>query len=201
MLVINLERVMRHHLTNLSADNSIDSINQPLTQPTQRTKPLSEATFTLHPQLEKDSVWITDLDLCNVRLINDNNYPWIILVPRRDNATEIYRLSREDQNQLSIESEAVCKTMVSIFTPDKMNVATIGNIVPQLHIHHIARFDNDVAWPDPVWGYTQAIAYEEQTLEQEVKVIKDRLMKLIAPQAAPTSTPTEKTPSPELEAN
>jgi len=131
--------------------------------------------FTLHKQLESDTAFITDLPLSRVLLINDSHYPWIVLVPRRADATEIYKLSSEDQTQLLKESTQTCKVMEVLFEPDKMNVAAIGNIVPQLHLHHVARFTSDIAWPAPVWGFAPAAAYDNTTLENTVTSIREAL--------------------------
>jgi len=131
--------------------------------------------FTLHKQLEADTAFITDLPLSRVLLINDCNYPWIVLVPRRVGATEIYKLSTEDQTQLLNESAQVCRAMEVLFAPDKMNVAAIGNMVPQLHLHHVARFTTDIAWPAPVWGFAQAKAYDATTLKNTADRVKKEL--------------------------
>ena len=132
--------------------------------------------FILHKQLEADTVFITELDLCLVLLINDSNYPWTILVPKRTAATEIYKLSSDDQIQLLRESELLSMAMASVFKPDKLNVAAIGNMVPQLHVHHVARFKTDIAWPAPVWGFTQAVPYDAATLNNLVNDIEQKLV-------------------------
>ena len=98
--------------------------------------------------------------------MNDAQYPWLILIPRRDAISEIYQLSKEDQQQLLSESSALAKAMASHFQPAKMNVANLGNIVAQLHLHHIARFENDPAWPGPVWGQRATVPYSETRLKQ-----------------------------------
>ncbi|MEM7260313.1 MAG: HIT family protein [Pseudomonadota bacterium] len=116
--------------------------------------------FTLHPQLDADSHFVCDLPLSMVLLINDRQYPWYVLVPRVSDIKEAHQLNTTDRQQLIIESDALCIAMESLFTPDKMNVAAIGNMVPQLHIHHIARYRHDAAWPAPVWGALPAIPYQ-----------------------------------------
>ena len=131
--------------------------------------------FTLHRQLEADTAFITDLPLSRMLLINDSHYPWIVLVPRRANATEIYKLNHSDQTQLLSESAQVCRVMEVLFSPDKMNVAAIGNMVPQLHLHHVARFTSDIAWPAPVWGFAPSAAYDAKILESTVKRIREGL--------------------------
>ena len=128
-------------------------------------------TFQLHPQLQQDSIEIAQFTLSQLRLINDSQYPWFILVPQKNDISEIYQLSEKDQQQLQQESSLLTKTLVEIFKADKMNVAAIGNIVPQLHIHHIVRYKNDIAWPAPVWGKFDSIPYAEQQLE----IIKTRI--------------------------
>lgn len=123
-------------------------------------------SFVLHPQLAKDSVFIRDLPLCQLRLINDQNYPWFLLVPRIDKARDIIDLDWPSQRQLWHESAWLSHWMRQEFRPQKLNVAALGNMVPQLHLHHIARFEKDVAWPAPVWGKFPAIAYTEQQVSQ-----------------------------------
>ena len=119
----------------------------------------------LHPQLKKDSVQLGEFTLCALLLINDSNYPWFILLPNRKNISEIHQLTYQDQQQLFTESMFFCQCLEDIFHPDKLNIAALGNIVPQLHIHHIARFKEDACWPAPVWGSTAAIPYTERQLE------------------------------------
>ncbi len=131
--------------------------------------------FELHQQLAKDCVFAGDLPLCQVLLLNDSHYPWLILVPRRENVREIFQLELVDQNQLLTESSAVGAAMNEYFNADKMNVAALGNMVPQLHIHHIARYKNDVAWPSPVWGAVAAKPYTEEELYQRLTEVRQLL--------------------------
>lgn len=132
-------------------------------------------SFALHKQLEADTSFITELDLCLVQLINDANYPWTVLVPKRVGATEIYKLHEDDQIQLAKESALLSKTMELVFKPDKLNVAAIGNRVPQLHIHHIARYKTDIAWPAPVWGFAKATPYPPAAREQLICQLQQKL--------------------------
>ena len=106
----------------------------------------------LHPQLEKDCFVIGSLKLCTVLLMNNSLFPWIILVPEKENASEVFDLSESEQKVLMKEINFVAAGMKEIFGADKMNIAALGNQVPQLHIHVIARFKGDAAWPNPVWG-------------------------------------------------
>jgi len=129
----------------------------------------------LHPQLEKDCIVLGQLDLCAVLLMPDANYPWLILVPQRENISEIYQLSDVDQQQLMRESSIASQVLVELFDADKINVAALGNMVPQLHIHHIARYTTDAAWPAPVWGAVPAKAYDAVNLQE----IECRLKKFL----------------------
>ena len=128
--------------------------------------------FELDPRLAADSVVIGDLPLCRVLLARDANYPWLILVPRRADVTEIYQLNDADRAQLMAESCRVAEAMAGEFAPTKMNVANLGNVVPQLHIHHVARFEGDAAWPGPIWGAHPAKSYEPEALEAMVSKVK-----------------------------
>lgn len=122
--------------------------------------------FKLHPQLEKDCITLGNLPLCRLLLMNDTHYPWCILVPQRDNKTEIHQLDDNDQQQLWLESRLLSEFMLHQFQGDKMNIAALGNVVSQLHIHHIVRFHDDAAWPKPVWGVHTAVAYEQPQAQQ-----------------------------------
>lgn len=117
--------------------------------------------ITLNPQLEEGSIALGEFKLCSLLLINDSHYPWFILLPNRENVSEIFHLCATDQQQLMIESSFFSEVLQKSFAADKINVAAIGNIVPQLHIHHIARYKNDACWPAPVWGALPAIPYTE----------------------------------------
>ncbi|MDB9733926.1 HIT domain-containing protein [Porticoccaceae bacterium] len=127
--------------------------------------------FQLHPVLQKDTVLIGEFSLSLVLISKDANYPWVILVPKRSEVKEIYQLSLADRQSLLEESCLLASALVKIFKPDKLNVATIGNMVPQLHMHHICRFQTDLCWPKPVWGQISPSAYANEALE----VFKQRL--------------------------
>ncbi|WP_417617328.1 HIT domain-containing protein [Oceanisphaera sp.] len=115
--------------------------------------------FQLHPQLATDTVLLGELPLSLVLLAKDSQYPWLILVPRRAGIREIHWLTGDEQQQLMRESCALAQLMETELAADKINVAALGNMVPQLHLHHIARFTTDAAWPAPVWGKRPAQAY------------------------------------------
>lgn len=123
----------------------------------------------LHPQLEKDCIKLGEFSLCSLLLINDANYPWFILLPNRENITELHHLNAQDQQQLLAESMYFSQCLEDVFQPDKLNIAALGNVVPQLHIHHIARFKSDACWPSPVWGCVAATPYtpEQNTILKE----------------------------------
>jgi len=125
--------------------------------------------FELHRQLAADCETLGRFELCRLLLMNDANYPWCILVPERAGVREIYELAPADQQQLLHESSALAAGMARGFSADKMNIAALGNVVPQLHVHHIARHTSDPAWPAPVWGKVPARPYTSAEL-QEVKV-------------------------------
>ena len=107
--------------------------------------------------------------------MKDSNYPWFILVPDREEITEIHQLSETDQQQLISESSTLSRIIDKQFNADKINIAALGNLVPQLHIHHIVRFKTDAAWPAPVWGKVPAKAYTEEDTKQVVIRLKSSL--------------------------
>lgn len=121
--------------------------------------------FSLHPTLARDTVEIARLPLCHVLLMKDRRFPWVILVPEREGVREIHELSPEDRARLIEEIARVGEALQRLFEPDKLNVGALGNIVPQLHIHVVARAASDDAWPGPVWGSGAAVPYGEEELE------------------------------------
>lgn len=131
----------------------------------------------LHAQLEKDTILLGEFSLCWLLLMDDANYPWFILVPKRDHITEIHQLSEADQQQLLAESMLLCRCLEQVFHPDKLNIAALGNIVPQLHIHHIVRFKTDACWPSPVWGAVEAIPLNSSAIDSIRQQLLDWLAK------------------------
>jgi diadenosine tetraphosphate (Ap4A) HIT family hydrolase len=131
--------------------------------------------FTLHPQLEQETVALGQFPLSLALLSRDANYPWCILVPRRDAIREIHHLGEEDRHQLMVESCHLAEVMVDLFVPDKMNVAALGNKVPQLHLHHVARFTTDPAWPEPVWGKVEVKTYADDERQLMVSRLQNAL--------------------------
>lgn len=129
--------------------------------------------FRLHPQLEKDTILIGDLKFCRLLLMNNNFYPWLILVPKKSALVEITDLDDDEQINLMREINLVARLMQKIFKPDKLNIAALGNIVPQLHIHIIGRFKNDSTFPRPIWSDIKVENYKpDQALEIITKIKK-----------------------------
>lgn len=134
-------------------------------------------SFSLDLRLQNDSLAVTDLPLCEVRLMNCRDFPWLILVPKVANAVEWIDLSRQEQHQLSDEIAIVSHILQALVTPDKLNVAALGNMVPQLHVHVIARYQHDAAWPKPVFGYHYD-QYAEKEAEKFIYDLKTALNSL-----------------------
>lgn len=132
--------------------------------------------FTLNPHLQQDCFHVLDLPLCKLLLMNDQNYPWFILVPMQNGLNEICQLSELDQHQLLKESSWVSEFLLQYFKADKLNVAALGNVVSQLHIHHIARFKSDPVWPAPVWGKLESKPYSSS----EANVIVSAAVQFVA---------------------
>ncbi len=124
----------------------------------------TDMPFSLAPELQRDCIELADWPLCKVLLMNDSQYPWFILVPRVAGVKEIIDLSEELQITLLQESGKLSKLLQQVFNPDKLNVAALGNMVPQLHVHHIARFTTDAAWPTPIWGKLPAVPYTDEQI-------------------------------------
>lgn len=131
--------------------------------------------FELHPLLQKDTLILADWPLCRLLLMNDQTYPWLVLVPRRPNLVDLHDVSASDAPALSVETRRASRELKAAVGAEKMNVAALGNVCPQLHIHVIARFQNDAAWPKPVWNLKPARPYDDAGLD----AIKAKLSTLI----------------------
>ncbi|WP_417820944.1 HIT domain-containing protein [Terasakiella sp.] len=118
--------------------------------------------FKLNDRIDNDTFEICKLSLCEVRLMNDANYPWLILIPMMEGLTELHHIPADRQSELYSEINQVSLIMEDLFAPKSLNVAALGNVVSQLHIHVIARFENDPTWPGPVWGQHPARPYEDK---------------------------------------
>jgi diadenosine tetraphosphate (Ap4A) HIT family hydrolase len=124
------------------------------------------AAFTLHPRLAADTHFLADMSLCRVLLLNDARFPWLILVPRRTALRELTDLHIEDRSLAFDEIERASDALRKLYAPTRINVAAIGNIVNQLHIHVVARSAQDAAWPGTVWGHGTAEPYDAHALAQ-----------------------------------
>jgi diadenosine tetraphosphate (Ap4A) HIT family hydrolase len=131
--------------------------------------------WSLHPRLEKDAVLVGDLALSRVLVMNDANFPWLILVPRRAGAVELLDLAEPERTALMAEIAQAGNALKALTGCDKLNIAAIGNIVPQLHVHVIARRRGDACWPRPVWGQVPPLDYDERALARFVETLHDRL--------------------------
>ena len=134
-----------------------------------------ESTWSLHPQLAQDTVSVGDLPLARVLLANDANYPWLILVPRLPGLVELIDLEENAQVQLLGEIAASARALKRVTECDKLNIAALGNRVPQLHVHVIARRRSDAAWPKPVWGVKTALAYAQGQQAMLLKSLRELL--------------------------
>lgn len=134
--------------------------------------------FVLDSRLDADTFEVGNLTLGRVLLMDDARFPWVILVPRRLNIREIIDLDLRDRAMLYREIESLSEVMKRLYAPTKLNVAALGNMVPQLHIHVIARFDHDAAWPKPVWGAGERVPYESQAATARIAELSEALGRL-----------------------
>jgi len=131
--------------------------------------------FMLDKRLATDTEPVTDWPLCRVRLMRDANYPWLILVPARDGARHLHELPAADQAQAMAEISRASAALETLHNPFKINVAALGNVVDQLHIHVIARFETDAAWPGPVWGVQPTLDYSADELAETIGKLRQVL--------------------------
>ncbi|WP_444679186.1 HIT family protein [Halomonas sp. E19] len=122
--------------------------------------------LALDERLAQDSYPVTELPLCQLRVMNDRRYCWLLLIPRRDHVSEVFDLDDADQRQLWHEATRLGALLKEMTDCDKINIATLGNVVAQLHVHVVARRRDDPAWPGPVWGHGQAEPYDLDTLAE-----------------------------------
>lgn len=136
-----------------------------------------KAIFSLDPRLAADTLPVCDFALSSVRLMNDSRFPWLILVPRRANASELFDLEPADRLRLWDEVAIASRALTAIARPKKLNVAAIGNVVAQLHVHVVARFEDDAAWPRPVWGVGTAELYNDDAIHTVIASLTDAFHK------------------------
>jgi diadenosine tetraphosphate (Ap4A) HIT family hydrolase len=129
------------------------------------------AEFELHPRLAADTVFVADWTLSRVLLMNDARYPWLVLVPRRADVTEIFQLSESDRAMLMEETARASERLKSFPGIAKINVGALGNLVPQLHVHVVGRRPGDPAWPGPVWGHSAPVPYDGSASEAVIRQI------------------------------
>ncbi|MES0491668.1 MAG: HIT family protein [Leptospirales bacterium] len=136
-------------------------------------------SFILHPRLKENTFLIGKFSLSRVLLMNEKRYPWVILVPQKDHLREIFDMGPNDQAMLAEESAFVAQKMDYHFNADKMNIAALGNIVEQLHIHHIVRYKNDSAWPAPVWGKFPPVPYPSGDVPMLIEKLENLFNELL----------------------
>lgn len=129
----------------------------------------------LDGRLEEDSYPVTELPLCQLRLMDDKRYPWLLLIPRRRGVSEIFDLDEADQQQLWREASRIGQALKEFLGADKLNVASLGNVVPQLHVHLVIRRESDETWPGPVWGQGESRRYNLD----ELAAMRDRVLALV----------------------
>lgn len=128
--------------------------------------------FVLNSKLAQDTLLIGDMKISRLLLMNDANYPWLILVPRKPDLVELTDLSIAEQMEVLQEINLLGKILKEEFSAHKLNIAALGNVVRQLHIHVIARFENDASFPKPVWGNSVIKPYEEKAAQEIINKIK-----------------------------
>jgi diadenosine tetraphosphate (Ap4A) HIT family hydrolase len=138
-------------------------------------KRMPDSAWSLHAQLTQDTINIGDLPLCRVLVIKDANYPWLLLVPRRKDAVEIIDLAEVEQAQLMTEVARVARALKDITKCDKLNIAALGNVVPQLHVHVIARRKSDAAWPRPVWGAVPPLSHDAEEVQNFISALRRKI--------------------------
>ena len=136
---------------------------------------MNSDAWALHSQLERDTVNLGDMALSRVLVIKDANYPWLLLVPRRPDIVEILDLNEVEQSQLMVEIARTGRALKDVTKCDKLNVAALGNAVPQLHIHLIARRKTDAAWPKPVWGQVPPLDHDAAELDRFMAALRSKL--------------------------
>ncbi|WP_029888769.1 HIT domain-containing protein [Polycyclovorans algicola] len=137
-------------------------------------------TFSIDPRLAADTLPLLEAALCSIRLMNDARYPWLILVPRRANLRELFELNDSDLARFWFESATVSRILMAHAQGEKLNVAALGNVVPQLHVHHVVRFASDAAWPAPVWGRHPSLPYAPEAARQRIDALRHDLQVLRA---------------------
>lgn len=132
--------------------------------------------FEMDERLVNDTVPLGKMKLCHILLMNDSRYPWLVLVPRCSGISEVFDLTAEQQQQLWLETSAVGRVLKDVYQADKINIATLGNVVSQLHMHVVVRMQDDAAWPAPVWGRGETQAYSAEAIVQISERLRSALV-------------------------
>ena len=139
------------------------------------SRPPPPSRYELHPQLADDTAPVIELALCEVRLMDDANHPWLVLVPKVPDAVELIDLTAAQRTLLTAEIDDAARVLKALFQPDKLNVAALGNQVPQLHVHVIARYRDDIAWPRPVWGAVPPLAHDATEVQNFISALRRKI--------------------------
>jgi diadenosine tetraphosphate (Ap4A) HIT family hydrolase len=131
--------------------------------------------FSLDPRLESDSLALADFSLCSLRLMDDQRFTWLLLIPRRAGLRELFELSAFEQAELLIELNHAARALTAVAAPHKLNIGALGNIVSQLHLHVVARQVDDAAWPGPVWGSGARLPYPEAAAAEKIEALRAAL--------------------------
>jgi diadenosine tetraphosphate (Ap4A) HIT family hydrolase len=134
---------------------------------------MDAVTFEIDSQLKQTSYPLISLGVCDLRLVDDERWPWLLIIPRVPHAVELIDLSPDLRSEVWLEIDHVARVMRDQFSPQKLNIAALGNQVRQLHIHCIARFPDDDAWPNPVWGVGESVPYDSELLAARLNSLKD----------------------------
>jgi len=133
---------------------------------------MDAASFVIDSQLKQTSYPLTSLDVCDLRLVDDQRWPWLLIIPRVAQAVELIDISPNLRAQVWLEIDHVGRVMRDQFSPHKLNIAALGNQVRQLHVHCIARFPEDEAWPNPVWGVGDSVPYDSELLNSRLNALR-----------------------------
>ncbi|MFT6268995.1 MAG: diadenosine tetraphosphate (Ap4A) HIT family hydrolase [Alphaproteobacteria bacterium] len=136
-------------------------------------------SFKLDRRLEQDSSFVAEIGISQVRLSHDSRYPWLLVIPQINECFELDELSFNQQIDVMKASNIISKVLKDCFSPDKLNIACLGNIVKQLHIHHVARFEYDAVWPGPIWGQGVSVPYVDNARETQLVLLRDSIANLI----------------------
>ncbi|MDA8665581.1 HIT family protein [Litoricolaceae bacterium] len=134
---------------------------------------MDAASFVIDSQLKQTSYPLTSLDVCDLRLVDDQRWPWLLIIPRVPHAVELIDITPDLRAQVWLEIDHVGRVMRDQFSPHKLNIAALGNQVRQLHVHCIARFPEDEAWPNPVWGVGDSVPYDSELLNSRLNALRD----------------------------